>query len=385
MKISYGIITKNFIDLGTLEYFLDNAKKYGHEIYSVIIAYSYECDFTLVERLQGRVKVELIKINEFEKTKNEMLSLGVSEKSVNKILYSKSLEKYNMTSYGTNRNNVLVRSILNKTDLLFFIDTDVYPHILSTRENQRSKEEIDFIGNHLAWILKDDVAVTTSDYSGYFIIPVMNFDGLENLFIGLQKRDSYKCLQKCHKIGCLNYGRIENRKPFLTNKVLGGNLGIKTARLKNLPPFFSSTLKVDDKVYLTRGEDTLLGLAFEKIDYKCMDIDLKIFHDTFNNYPFQPNIIKDKKIKDRFFYACMGWIGRNPFLNWIKGEDINQIYKIQKDALLKSEKKVAEYLNDSRFLDLSKALENAYKNLDEMILDYNETLEAWNEITSKLL
>lgn len=52
MKISLGIITKHFNTLEPVDEFLDNASKYNHKIYSVIIVYSHSCDFRLVENLK---------------------------------------------------------------------------------------------------------------------------------------------------------------------------------------------------------------------------------------------------------------------------------------------------------------------------------------------
>lgn len=385
MNISYGIITKNFTDLGTLEDFLSNADKYGHIIHSVIIAYSFECDFKLIERLQGRVRVELIKINQIENMKEKMIKLGVEEKHIDQVLLSKSLDECNMTTYGTNRNNVLVQAMLNKTDFLFFIDTDVYPHILIEKNGERQNHEIDFIGEHLKYLQKPEIDITTSDYSGYFIIPVMEFKYMENLFFGIQKEEAYNCVQNCKEHGCLNFGNFIDRKTFITNKVLGGNLGIKIASMKDLPPFFSGVLKVGESSYLTRGEDTLLGLSVNHGERKCIDIDLKIFHDTFNNYPFKPDIINDKKVRDRFFYACMGWIGRNPFLNWMHGKDVSKVYENQRKNLIKGEKALANYLDDDRFLKLSEALDISYGQVDKMIQDYENLLESWNQIKLKLL
>ena len=55
MKISIGVITKNFNSLEPIDEFLENASKYNHEIYSVIIIYSHGCDFRLVEGLEKNV------------------------------------------------------------------------------------------------------------------------------------------------------------------------------------------------------------------------------------------------------------------------------------------------------------------------------------------
>lgn len=385
MNVSFGIITKNFTTPGTIELFLDNAAKHGHKIHSIIVAYSFECDFKMVERLQGIVKVELIKINQADEMYKALSKQGISYESCDYILKSKELIDFKMVPYGKNRNNVLTRAMLNDTDILLFVDTDVYPHILSRADGERKNVDIDFVGEHLRYLTKEDVAVTTSDYSGYFIIPMMKFEGMKDLFTGIQKEMVYERVQSCDDDSCLIFGKPIKRDIFETNKVLGGNLGINIKELKNLPPFFSDTIEVLGNTYLTRGEDTLLGFSVNREGKKCIDIDMKIFHDTFNNYPFKPDVINDRKIKDRFFYACMGWIGRNPFLNWMNKKPIKEVYQIQKDALIRGEVAIAKYLDDDRFLSLSKALDISYGQLDETIEKYEKTLEAWKEITTKLL
>lgn len=390
MKVSFGIITKNFLDLGTLELFLANSKQHNHSIHSIIIAYQNSCDFKLVEKLQSKVKVDVIKINSINDTLEELKRQGVNEDDGINIIYSKYLERTGYTPYGVNRNNVLVKAMLNGTDILLFIDTDVYPYILYKAEDSSRTEkiEIDFVGEHLSYLVKDDVSITTSDYSGYFIIPSMEFDGMDKLFKGLQKNTHFKELVDKRNVDSLVYGNIKSdRQPFETSKILGGNLGIKLKDMKNLPPFYSTVIKVKEDIILTRGEDTLLGLHFKdnKSDKKCMDIDLKIFHDTFSSYPIKPNIIKNPDIRDRFYYACMGWIGRNPFLNWMQGDNVKEIYEEQRENLVIGAEKIAKYLDDARFKLLVDAIDISFENLGMMIDEYEITLESWQNLTKRIL
>ncbi|GAH66265.1 unnamed protein product, partial [marine sediment metagenome] len=64
MKISIGVITKDFNSLEPIDEFLENTSKHNHKIYSIIIVYSHGCDFRLVESLEKKVKVFLVKIND---------------------------------------------------------------------------------------------------------------------------------------------------------------------------------------------------------------------------------------------------------------------------------------------------------------------------------
>lgn len=128
-----------------------------------------------------------------------------------------------------------------------------------------------------------------------------------------------------------------------------------------------------------------MGLEFGKLEnYKCIDIDLKIFHNTYGNYPLPPNPLLDESIRNRFFYACMGWIGRNPFLNWIKSRDVLSRRLIQRNAIKEGAKAASGYFGDERFLILPEVLELSYDRLDIVIQEYRELASAWKEFIEKL-
>ena len=384
MKISIGVITKDFNSLEPIDEFLENASKYNHKIYSIIIVYSHGCDFRLVESLEKKVKVFLVKINDVPKIKEQLIMTTLSAENIEILLNCPTLKKYGKVPYGLNRNYALIKALLSGSEVLVFIDTDVYPRVLVKKDDEVKEKEIDFIGRHLEYLRKEEVIITTSDYSGYYIIPPMSFSGMKELFIGLQKEDAYEFLRNFDQHDCLNLDNDKRRKIFETDKILGGNVAIKLSALKELPPFFSTVYNVNGENVLSRGEDTLLGIKLKKSDKKCIDIDTKIFHNTFGNYPEVPDIKKDKSIKDRFYYTCLGWIGRNPFLNWLKGEDIEGVKNRQKKNIIIGSKALASYLNDERFLILPKALEISYHNLERVIIEYKNTMRAWNDFIKKL-
>ncbi len=384
MKISIGVITKDFNSLEPIDEFLENASKHNHKIYSIIIVYSHGCDFRLVESLEKKVKVFSVKINDVPEIKEQLIMTGLSTENIENLLDCPTLKKYGKVPYGLNRNYALIKALLSGSEALVFIDTDVYPRVLIKKNDEVKEKEIDFIGKHLEYLKKEEVIITTSDYSGYYIIPPMSFTGMKELFIGLQKEDAYEFLKNFDEHNCLNLDNDKRRKIFETDKILGGNLAIKLSVLKELPPFFSTVYNVNGENVLSRGEDTLLGIKLKKSDKKCIDIDTKIFHNTFGNYPEVPDIKKDKSIKDRFYYTCLGWIGRNPFLNWLKEEDIEEVKNRQKKNIIIGSKAVASYLNDERFLILPKALEISYHNLERVIIEYKNTMRAWNDFIKKL-
>jgi hypothetical protein len=367
VKISIGVITKDFYSLEPIDEFLENASKYNHKIYSVVIVYSHSCDFQLIERLREKVKVFLIKINDAPEIKHQLIKMDLSVENIEILLNCPTLKKYGKVPYGLNRNYALVKALLSGSEVLVFIDTDVYPRVLVKEDDEVKEKEIDFIGRHLEYLRKEEVIITTSDYSGYYIIPPMSFTEMKELFIGLQKEDAFEFLRNFDEHNCLNLDNDKKRKIFETDKILGGNAAIKLSALKELPPFFSTVYNVNGEHVLSRG-----------------DIDTKIFHNTFGNYPEVPDIKKDKSIKDRFYYTCLGWIGRNPFLNWLKGEDIEEIKNRQKKNIIIGSKAVSSYLNDERFLFLPKALEISYHNLERVISEYKNTMRAWNDFIKKL-
>lgn len=386
LKLSLGMITRDLLTTEPVFDFLENAHKYGHALHSVVVAYSREVDMNVVNEIDKHLKVELIKINEDEEMYSQLRQHGISQKSIDTFLKCPSLDENRSITYSKNRNNVITKAILTGTDVLFFIDTDVYPRLLIKDEcGDVNFKDVDFFGRHLEFLNYENVAITTSDYSGYYIIPPMSFEGMDSLFEGLQKSSAYNFIMHNKEHHCLVPDNDMNREVFVTNKILGGNVAIKLDALHDLVPFFSSFYEVDGRNYLTRGEDTILGLKVHKhTEWDCIDIDTRIFHNTYSTYPTIPDIVNDQRIKDRFYFACMGWIGRNPFLNWIQGTPINDMYERQKEALEVGAPAVAKYLNDDRFLRLPEALDKAYDRLNYTIMEYNKFLLAWQEISQKL-
>lgn len=141
---------------------------------------------------------------------------------------------------------------------------------------------------------------------------------------------------------------------------------------------------MDGRYVLSRGEDTLLGLSFEEGGHRCVDIDTKIFHDTFGNFPKMPNIREEASIKDRFYFACLGWIGRNHFLNYILGRDVKAYYEYQREKLVESSKKLSSYLMDSRFEVLPLANDITYERLPKVIEEYEKTLLGFQKFIHRL-
>lgn len=87
---------------------------------------------------------------------------------------------------------------------------------------------------------------------------------------------------------------------------------------------------------------------------------------------------------DRFYYACMGWVIRNPFLNWIRNKYSISTEKIniekRYESLVIGSGSAAEYFNDKRFLKLPKAFNLSYQKLDTDIRHYENLMSIWTKL-----
>jgi hypothetical protein len=378
MKIALGLTVRNLNENVNILNFLENAKKYNHTIDEVIIVYSGSYDEDLADKIEEYTQLKLLKINHCHELTYRLKENGLDEDLIKDLIYSDIYDEHGLIPYGKNRHNVLIQAIVDKMDVLFFVDDDVKPSVLIENGTRILEVEIDFFSEHLNY-LEGDVYVTSSDYSGYYIVPPMRFKNMEYLIRGLQKGAMFN-KSFVYEHGYLTVDKFENRSVSKTDKVLGGNLAMRLEIFNDILPFFSSVYEVRGKHYLTRGEDTLLGLDINNIEDKFfLDIDVKIFHDTFDDFPTAPCIMKDQSVKDRFFYACMGWIGRNPFLNWLLERNLEEYYERTRKALVIGAPAIAEHLDDRRFYLLPEALDQAYLNLDKMIVKYYKLRNNWRE------
>lgn len=380
--IGLAVITRSVISTNPYLQFLMNAQRFGHHISFLIIVYRSSCDLDVVKTLQKYCQVICLKKGESSQLENELTILGLNVSEIEQILGTPYLAEYNCVSYGTSRNYAMVQAMLLKIDFLFFFDTDVYPKILCDfRDGAGDFKEIDFIGNHLKYLrTNNDIIVTTSDYSGYYIIPKMNFPYLHDLLLGVQKEDRYYYITS---VDSPVTRPLINLNICNTHKVLGGNMAIDLRKKNLLPPFYSSMMVFEGNCYLGRGEDTLFAPIIESCGGRCVDIDLLIFHNCFGDFPKKPDIAH-KKNRDRFFLACLGWIIRNPFLNWIRKEyyhNVNKVtYNTRLDALTLGAKSAAKYFNDERFLILPEAFNTSLRNLPVEIKRFQKLLVAWNKL-----
>ncbi len=386
-NIAFGVITNYVNSLSPYLEFIKNANKYGHKISTFIISYSHNYNKKIVNKLSKHVNIQLIKMNNDPEFKERLNQVGLGKKSIKILTESKTFSNYNMIPYGKRRNNILVNALLLKPriDYLISVDTDVKPYLLINKKGDF--QEIDFIKRHLDHLKNPEVVITTSDYSGYYIIPSMKYKGLRQFLIGMEKEDVYPILANDKTLVTASPSDHNIKK---TDKILGGNHAIKLDAFDHLPPYFSVTYMYKGKLVLGRGEDTLMGMEIPQRKMKILDIDTKIFHNTFSNFPVKPSI-HNPEVQTRFYIACLGWLGRNSFLNWylqqtgkINYQEFKARKEKQKENLTIGSIKLASFLDNRRFAHLPLALDAAYIQLEGMIEEYRKINYAWKELKEKV-
>jgi len=389
-KIALGLITRYFHDPMPILRFLDNAMKFGHHIDQVIVAYSHGVKQEAVASIEERTGITIVEAYGDANMRSRLLFAGLSTDEVDGLLDVPNWPRLQEVPYGAYRNAVLIQALLDGFDFLLFFDTDVQPLVLTAIEGEQPVwQEVDFVGTHMLSLSEEHVTVTTSEYSGYYIIPPMSFDGLSDLLFGLGKGMALEYMEDCHTHGCLNLGPAFPGPPTLTFKPLGGNLGLSLDSPRRLAPFFSTIYTTKGACIKGRGEDTLLGQTLSNKHGQIIDVDLRIFHDTYDDFPRTPDV-RRQTVRDRFFGACLGWIGRNPFMTWyLNGlgrletsfkAEINQ----QRLGLSIGGEKAAEFLDDPRLMELPAAFEDSYEVLPQTIDRYHRLMHGWEALLNAL-
>ena len=382
MKIAIGMVVRNLLSASPLTEFLDNAEKYGHPFDRVIVAYSHQLAPEAAAVLQSRTKLSLIRLQEFGRAYLILKAIGVPYASLRELLFCPLIDTHGLIPYGFNRNQVLMEAMFTEADVLIFVDSDVLPSVLRRMPDGSVRPcEVDFVGAHLGGMAMG-ADITSSDYSGYNILPPASFDGMKDLLWGLHKESMADFWQNSEAHRGLVIQEDQNAEPQPTTKVLGGNLGIRMSALTTLPPFFSPYYFYNRTPLLARGEDTLMGMAASQSHIKCLDIQTPIFHDTYGDYPKVPDLRNDSRVRDRLYYACTGWIGRNVFFRWKTGHTPSEFTQRNRQ-LAAGAKALARYTNDRRFLYLPDIQSAAESWLPDMIGQYQKSKEAWNELTER--
>jgi len=235
-RIALGAITNYINSIHPFMDFIANARAHGYELDKLIICYSHGYKTNSLERLQQTVDVDLIQLNYDPELREELKTIGLSKKEIDFFLRTPEFDYHKLIPYGKRRNLVLLKALITepKLDYLFFIDTDVKPRLLLSAEG--STRVINFFGRHLFHLEKENVVITTSDYSGYYIIPPLKFNGVKKLLTGLQKSNAYRKVKNLENNLSLADPKQNNIRK--TNKILGGNHALDLNHLKKLSPYY---------------------------------------------------------------------------------------------------------------------------------------------------
>jgi len=376
------MITRSLDSDTELMNFIENAEKFGHRLDCVIVAYMHRLDPDAEKKIRQKLPLFTIDIKDPWYGHGQFQRRGISDGASRTLLECPVDTKYGLMSYGYKRTIVVIEAILRGIDTLFFVDSDVYPTVMKETPEGPVLEETDFFGAHLEY-LRSGSQVTTGEYSGYNILPVASFDGMGDLLAGLQKADMLGYWQTSGAHRGLTFQK-EAREPKPCKKILGGNVAIELPAFAKLPPFFSSHYIYGDELFLCRGEDTVLGLGIADNGIVCTDIDLNPMHDTYKNYPSEPNLRGDPEAQKRFYYACTGWVGRNPFLNYIQGNDPQTAREYQRERLERGLCALAEYTANPLFLSVLGNFDMSWRSLGRYIGEYERVLEAWGEFKERI-
>ena len=381
VKTALGMIIRSLEAEHELMRFINNAEEYGHKLDCVIVAYAGHLDPRAAGSINKRLPLHTIDIKHPGFCIDMFRERGIPEAAHQALLECPVSTDSGLVPYGFNRTIVTIEAILRDVDILFFVDNDVYPNALEVAEEGVTTVSVDFFGAHLEHLRKGSM-ITTGEYSGYNILPPASFEGMEDLLHGLQKSEMLEYWQSSNTHKCLAVHPPEHT-PAPCTKILGGNTAITLSAFKNLPPFFSSSYMVGDELFLNRGEDTVLGLGIAESGTVCTDIGLFPLHDTYKNYPEVPDLKNDTLAQTRFYYACTGWVGRNPLYNYIRGEDLKPIREHQRERLENGLRKLAEYTANPKFYGILRNFDISWDNLDRYISEYEQVLDAWKEFIKR--
>lgn len=390
-RIALALITRSLDDPDPAQQFLRNAQAHGHQVDRLIVAYSHGVSEQAVSALRRQTQLDLVSAVGDERLSRRLADAGLADRDVDRLLRVPSWRSWKETPYGAYRNAAMLTALLKGIDYLIFFDSDVWPRELVGLEDDGPLwNEIDFVGEHLSSLSLPGVAATSSEYSGFYIFPPMQFDGLDQLLVGLGKASDAECRARLSERRSLATSQPGKVRTGRTKKLLGGNLGLNLRNPEQLLPFYSSGYEFWGIFVLGRGEDTFVSLGLVDHGSKMIDIKLPVFHDTFAGFPAKPKT-QSLMVRDRFYNACLGWIGRNPVLAWRRAElglleiGLEEELERQRRGLQIGGEKVARYLSDDRFETLEGAFKCSLAALPQSIARYHSLMDGWAALQDVLI
>src|SRR6056297_2542538 len=98
-KVAIGVITNYVNTLSPYLDFLNNARKYGHTVSDMIIAYSHTANKLITDRINQEVNLHLIKLNSDPQFRKQLQNIGMTKRDINILFYSENFEKYGIIPY----------------------------------------------------------------------------------------------------------------------------------------------------------------------------------------------------------------------------------------------------------------------------------------------
>lgn len=263
--------------------------------------------------------------------------------------------------YAGNRNAIVYYALKRKMDYLIFLDDDEYPvAITKTRELLVWSGQAIF-SEHLKYL--KDADVTTGLHCGYVSpIPHIAFDDTLTesdfrLFIEALSNDilGWNSVKRIMSDGGVTYADpkvfVENRAEEVQETggakfISGSNLGINLTRPERVKPFFNPPN--------ARGEDTFLSVCLR--GHRVVKVPCYTFHDVFSVYdtlldgvlPLELERVEadSKKVVQRFYKACVGWVRYKPLYLYItRREEFDGESALIRDKLSASAPKLCRYFD----------------------------------------
>ncbi|MGB4658536.1 MAG: hypothetical protein WBI07_05120, partial [Mobilitalea sp.] len=347
-------------------------------------------DYTNVSKEVGSLVDEMYFIgsNEIQKETDHLIA--------NNIINEKEAHLIFGSGYAAKRNALLYEAIKNKLDYLVFFDDDEYPMAVTKTRSTAIWGGQHVLTTHLKNI--GDADITNGHHCGYISpIPYIKFDDTMKesdfrMFIEAISNDivNWDTISSVMNNGGVTYADTniltsddteEVEEVNHTKFISGANLCINLKNPERVYPFYNPPG--------ARGEDTFLSTCLS--DRKVVRVPCYTFHDGFSTYnslmdgvlPIKLKYIQadSDKIRDRFYYACIGWIRYKPLLMYITQRD-QYDDKIQemREQLKKTIPIICKFFGRDDFANIEIELEKYNKNVKKHYKQYLETQDIWKRI-----
>ncbi|WP_018661608.1 hypothetical protein [Heyndrickxia acidiproducens] len=298
--------------------------------------------------------------------------------------------------YAAKRNIIMYKAMKKGIDYLMFLDDDEYPVAVTKTRSYAIWGGQQVLRAHLRHIREADI--TNGFHCGYISpIPYIAFNEtlkeadfkelIQALSNDIVNWETIKAVMANGGVTYADTGVLvseqveeikeENRAKFIT----GSNLTLNLTDPSRVFPFYNPPN--------ARGEDTFLGTCLS--GRRVLRVPVYTFHDGFGIYqhllsgvlPTNLNYIKadTKKVIERFYKACMGWIRYKPLYLYITQHEqyetkIRETRRQLADAL----PKVCHYFGRDDFMNVLAAFEQYHKQVEKHYREFLDTKRAWKKI-----